>query len=288
MQSQLIGLAAEAGADVKRGEAVTGVTRGNDLSVTLQGGTVFRARLVVGADGRQSQVRKWAGFNVSRDPSRLLITGALLTNMPIEDDTIHTFSPSSFGQSVLLFPLGSERVRGYFITARRDEHLRPSGAGHLPAFVRYCVETGVPHDWFHGIGLGGPLATFEGADAWVDHPYHEGIVLVGDAAAASDPSFGCGLSLSLRDVRTLRDLLLGTDDWDSAGLQYAAAHDRYYGSLHTIESWMTQIQYGLGPEADRMREHALPQLAKWGGPSFAADGPDFPTDEGTRRQLLGE
>lgn len=45
--------------------------------------------------------------------------------------------------------------------------------------------------------------SFDAADRWVDHPYHAGVVLIGDAAAASDPCFGCGLSLTLRDVRVL-------------------------------------------------------------------------------------
>ena len=28
----------------------------------------------------------------------------------------------------------------------------------------------------------GPLATFDGAETWVDHPYKAGVVLMGDAA----------------------------------------------------------------------------------------------------------
>jgi menaquinone-9 beta-reductase len=34
------------------------------------------------------------------------------------------------------------------------------------------------------------------------------MALIGDAAAASDPSWGEGLSLTLRDVRLLRDSLI--------------------------------------------------------------------------------
>jgi menaquinone-9 beta-reductase len=46
--------------------------------------------------------------------------------------------------------------------------------------------------------IAGPLASFEGADVWVDQPYKNGVALIGDAAAANDPCFGCGLSLTLR------------------------------------------------------------------------------------------
>jgi 2-polyprenyl-6-methoxyphenol hydroxylase-like FAD-dependent oxidoreductase len=93
--------------------------------------------------------------------------------------------------------LGRERVRGYFITGRRDQHKRLGGAADLPGFVEYCIESGTPDRWFSGIELAGPLATFEGADTWVDHPYRDGVALAGDAAASSDASFGCGLSLTL-------------------------------------------------------------------------------------------
>jgi menaquinone-9 beta-reductase len=290
MQSELIRLAEEAGAEIRRGALVRDVRTGSEpeVSVELDGiATRLTARLVVGADGRRSQVRRWAGFSVSRDPDRLRITGALLENMAIEEDAIHIFGPPSFGQVTLLFPLGRKRVRVYFITARRSEHLWLSGPGHLPEFIQYCAKSGTPVDWFEGIELAGPLATFEGADMWVEHPSGRGVVLVGDAAAASDPSWGCGMSLTLRDARTLRDALLADDNWERACEHYAREHDGYFGSLHTIESWMTEILYGIGPEADRIRAHALPLLAAGKGPDSSGEGPDYPTDEAARIAFLG-
>jgi 2-polyprenyl-6-methoxyphenol hydroxylase-like FAD-dependent oxidoreductase len=80
------------------------------------------------------------------------------------------------------------------------------------------------------------LASFNGADSWVARPYADGIALIGDAAVASDPSWGQGLALTLRDVRVLSDVLLADTDRNRAGHAYAAAHDRYYGTLHTIEN----------------------------------------------------
>src|SRR5207245_1348633 len=96
------------------------------------------------------------------------------------------------------------------------------------------IAAGAPAEWFDGAEPAGPLACFEGADRWVDHPYRNGVALIGDAAAASDPSFGCGTSLTLRDVRVLRDHLLANDDWNKAAEAYAAEHDRYYGALHRL------------------------------------------------------
>jgi 2-polyprenyl-6-methoxyphenol hydroxylase-like FAD-dependent oxidoreductase len=70
--------------------------------------------------------------------------------------------------------------------------------------------------------------------------FFTGVVLVGDASATSDPSWGCGLSLTLRDVRVLRDCLLATDDWHAAAHAYAQRHDRYYGALHRVPSCRTR------------------------------------------------
>ena len=66
----------------------------------------------------------------------------------------------------------------------------------------------------------------------MDHPYEAGVVLIGDAAAASDPTWGQGLSLTVRDTRVLRDHLCAHDDWEAAGHAYAVEHDRYYSVIH--------------------------------------------------------
>jgi 2-polyprenyl-6-methoxyphenol hydroxylase-like FAD-dependent oxidoreductase len=124
----------------------------------------------------------------------------------------------------------------------------------------------------------------------VNHPYRDGVVLVGDAAAASDPSWGCGLSLTLRDVRVLRDQLLMTDDWETAAHAYAAAHDRYYGALHRIQGWATALLYDIGPEAEARRARVLPRHAeepdRW--PDMLGLGPDAPSDETARRRCFAE
>lgn len=290
MQEVLLAEAVEAGAEVRRGVTALKVTGGSVPVVTasIDGKEIdFPARLVVGADGRQSAVRRDGGFEVRRDPDWLRITGALFEGMGAPESAVHVFVAPSFGHASLLFPIGGDRCRAYFTTGRRTEHRTLSGAGDVSDFSDYCTQTGVPPEWFERARLVGPLATFEGTDVWVDHPYKNGLVLVGDSAAANDPCFGCGLSLTLRDVRVLRDALLGNDDWDAACHRYAAEHDRYYQALHTITTWLRQVRYALGPDADRVREHALPRLADGSGPDLVAQGPDYPADENARVRFLG-
>jgi hypothetical protein len=86
----------------------------------------------------------------------------------------------------------------------------------VPRFVETAVRIGVPKEWYDGARSAGPLATFDGTDEWVPHPYRDGVALIGDAASTSDPTWGQGMSLTLRDLRLLSDRLLAEEDWDAA------------------------------------------------------------------------
>jgi 2-polyprenyl-6-methoxyphenol hydroxylase-like FAD-dependent oxidoreductase len=45
------------------------------------GERVYRARLVVGVDGRNSVCRRWGGFHVDRDPEGMIIAGLLMQGL---------------------------------------------------------------------------------------------------------------------------------------------------------------------------------------------------------------
>jgi 2-polyprenyl-6-methoxyphenol hydroxylase-like FAD-dependent oxidoreductase len=134
------------------------------------------------------------------------------------------------------------------------------------------------------------LATFDGAETWVEHPYKEGVVLIGDAAASSDPAWGQGLSLTVRDVRVLRDSLLRQENWDEAGHAYAEEHDRHYGVIHTVDNWLSQLFFAIGPEAEACRARALPLIAQdpTRVPDHLNSGPELPLNETVRRRFFGE
>jgi 2-polyprenyl-6-methoxyphenol hydroxylase-like FAD-dependent oxidoreductase len=84
------------------------------------------------------------------------------------------------------------------------------------------------------------------------------VALLGDAAAANDPTWGQGLSLALRGARTLRDALLRSEDWDAAGHDYASEQEQYYGKLRTVAGWFRELFMITGPQADARRARALP------------------------------
>src|ERR1700736_4163296 len=134
LQELVLAEAAKAGAEVRRGAKVREVQPGNPPTVTVESnGRVeeLTPRLVIGADGRSSMVRKWCGFETIREPDRYYIAGLLFEQMPAPRDTaIGAYNPT-IGQVGYLFPQGDGRVRAYTTSMRATripawrENIRP-------------------------------------------------------------------------------------------------------------------------------------------------------------------
>ncbi len=135
----------------------------------------------------------------------------------------------------------------------------------------------------------GLLASFETASSWVAHPARDGVALIGDAAGASDPAYGCGLALTLRDVRVMRDHLCAESDWRRAADRYAIDHDQYFDAMKRIIDWRTEMNHSTGPAADARRAHAGPLMRQ--DPTRAPDmhglGPEAPSNDLARRRYFG-
>ena len=68
----------------------------------------IKAKVVVGADGRTSQLRTWGGFTAQRNPDMLTIAGTLMQGSDVPDDAVHLcLGP---GNATLLAPLGEKRA----------------------------------------------------------------------------------------------------------------------------------------------------------------------------------
>jgi 2-polyprenyl-6-methoxyphenol hydroxylase-like FAD-dependent oxidoreductase len=272
---------------------VNGLVPGRPVEVrALEDGgeSIYRARLVAAADGRDSGCRQWCGLSVRSDPKHMVMAGMLFEGSRAPDDQVHLRIHPPLGAFAFMAPVGRNRFRAYAGVYRHDQPVHLSGRRAISDFVKVCVATGMPNHWYDGAKVAGPLACFEAADTWVEHPYSDGVVLIGDAAAASDPSWGCGLSLTLRDVRVLRDRLLADNDWDRAAHAYAADHDQYYSAIHRLTKWMGMIFYDPSPAGAARRERAFPYLAEdmQRIPDTIGLGPEAPSDELARRRLFGE
>ncbi|OGN98891.1 MAG: hypothetical protein A2Z71_07730 [Chloroflexi bacterium RBG_13_50_21] len=293
MQEELLQAAEHAGSVVQRGSVVSDVKPGPIPTVIVREGQeehTYQSRLVIGADGRTSLCRNWAGFTVNHDPDRMLIMGLLLDGSGAPDNVVHYYINPINSEFSVLTPLGNTRVRCYTGFHQQDGRRRLSGHKDIDEFVTTSISAGAPRDWFVNATASGPLASFDCADTWVSHPYDNGIALIGDAASSSDPSYGCGLSLALRDVRVLRDLLLTEKNWDVAGHQYATEHDRYFDSIHRLTNWLTMLMYEPGPSAAVRRERVFARLTEDPRrlPDLPGLGPEFPSDEAAYRNLFGD
>jgi 2-polyprenyl-6-methoxyphenol hydroxylase-like FAD-dependent oxidoreductase len=181
-------------------------------------------------------------------------------------------------------------VRTYVGFPFASDYPKLQGERDIERFIATSIEIGVPSDYYASVRPAGPLATFDATDAWVDSPYANGVALIGDAAATSDPTWGQGMSLTLHDVRILSEALKATDDWSAAGCSYATQHDRDTATIRAADTWYTDVFLDVGAEANERRSRALPQILQ--DPSRIPDaplaGPEIGADDSVRRRFFGE
>lgn len=293
MQEALLGEAERAGAQVRRGSIVQSVEPKINQSVVIARNGKddrFTARLVIAADGRGSAVRKWAGFVTQKNVQPFQFAGVLLTGVSTrEDGAMFLFNPEH-GLVVGVIPQTKQRCRAY-LGYPTTNGLALQGAERLSAFLAESQKVAPTiQEAYQRVESIGPLATFEAGESWVEHPYRDGVALVGDAAGTNDPTFGQGMPTTLRDVRVLRDALLAHSDWDQAGHEYARQHDIYFGNTRKVCGWLRTLFQDPAPQAQALRERAMPKLAEDQTriPDHLFSGPEMPSDETVRARLFGE
>jgi menaquinone-9 beta-reductase len=291
MQETVLDSARDVGAEVWRGATISGLQAGDPPVVSiLQDGRVIEltARLVVCADGRNSAARSLAGFATKRGSQKLMGAGLLLENLSVPEDASHVMLNPFDVRWALLIPQGGGRGRAYLFYGTDLERLQ--GERDTTRFMDECIKAGMPAEMYAGARPAGPLASFDMTETWVDHPYHDGLVLIGDAAGASDPSWGQGLSLTLRDARVLAEKLLSTDDWPAAAHSYASAHDAYFNVERIVGQWAFDLLFARDSGADKLREQALPMLLAEPDrfPDHFFSGPELPCNDDVRKRFFGE
>jgi 2-polyprenyl-6-methoxyphenol hydroxylase-like FAD-dependent oxidoreductase len=294
-QEALLAMAAAAGAEVRRGATVQHIDPGANpkAKIAQSGGTSeVEARLVALCAGRNPALRAQLGFQARRGSIPLFLSGVWVTNLPAEmDPSVAYIANDLVGGTVsALFPQSADRGRAYF-GFHPQTCPRLQGSADFP---RFCQEFNRAAGGAIPLGNAqpaGPLASFECVDVWVDHPYRDGVALVGDAASSNDPSWGQGLALALRDARVLsNELLLANHDWTAAGDRYAERHDQHYGIIRMVSGWFYDVFQRLGPEAEARRARAMPLIAQdpTRPPDMLFSGPDLPVAANARARFFGE
>ncbi len=254
-----------AGARYWRGARKVELTLGVHPAVAFEkdgGMHHVQCRLVVGADGRNSTVRHQAGIAQESAQPTHLFSGMLVGDVPEwPQDTYGTASADDL--QCQIFPQGDSRVRLYTTTAPDQRRRYGSGAEGRARFLKdFRCTTCMPlaESLAGGTPLG-PCATFPGEDTWVDVPFVEGVVLVGDAAGYNDPLIGQGLSLALRDTRVVSDILLAAQRWSLECLQpYAEERRRRLRRVRFTAALMAEVYGTFGPPGAARRARFLGRL----------------------------
>jgi 2-polyprenyl-6-methoxyphenol hydroxylase-like FAD-dependent oxidoreductase len=157
-----------------------------------------------------------------------------------------------------VFPQTGRRARLYLCYAyehRKRFAGRDAGASFLAAFrLRSVPGSG----YIAAAQTAGPCHSYPNEDAWTDPPLAPGVVLVGDAAGHNDPIIGQGLSIALRDVRLVRDLMLAEREWTSAAFEpYVTERRERMRRLRFVGRLASVRDVEFGPEATVRRARAF-------------------------------
>ena len=254
----LLQAAAAAGAQVVRGVGELDVQPGATPSVRYRtplndpngaDEQTLRCRLVVGADGRTSTVRRAIGVELQHSVPRTLGGGMLVDGLdawPADRCALGTEGDLHY----LMFPRAGGRVRLYLLhdVAQRGRFAGPDrAAAFLSAYRRFTCIPGAD-EMFAAARPAGPCAFYPMNDTWTDRPYAPGVVLVGDAAGWNDPIIGQGLSIALRDVRLVTDVLDAAQRWPTADFApYAAERRERMRRLRVAARVMTDLAATFSP-----------------------------------------
>lgn len=265
--------ASAAGARVMRGV-------GNvDLTVDVAGGTGpsvqgrvdgrdfhFRPKVVIGADGRESMVRRVAHMELVETPVLGYGVGMLVSGAEAWPADIEVIGNEA-DRLLFVFPQGNGVVRLYRLVLPHERE-RFRGVGRAQRLLEeFRVESVPGSKILADADPAGPCLTWPMNDAWVRQPVMPGVVLIGDAAGYTNPLIGQGLSCALRDARMVADAVVADDP---AALDFYVEHRRERGRrLRFAVEMFARHRCIMGPgSAERRlateeRMMAEPLLGMW-------------------------
>jgi len=193
------------------------------VEARLEDGTTIRARLAVGAEGRQSPTRESAGISVSNTPyGQTAIVCTVAHEYEHNGVAVEYFLPSG---PFAMLPMTDRRMN--IVWTERSELAPGFMALDDDAFlVELHRRFG---DWLGEIELTGPRFAYPLSLQHAERYTDRRLALIGDAAHGIHPIAGQGLNLGLRDVAALAEAIMDARrlGLDIGGADMLARYERW-------------------------------------------------------------
>lgn len=294
LQQTLIEHAAAQDATVLRPVSLRGITwEGDQPVVRIASGheqRVVRPRLVVGADGSHSLVRRQLrGEGISDEPHHF-VGSTLVQGLELNPESAHLFVFD--GGISMVFPQQGDISRVYHVCTIEEATTLQRNA--QPAALLERLRSILPPEATQRMsGTESPVGFFPNSERLATVTHGPRAVLIGDAAGSNDPSQGHGLSLVFRDIRDLSERLQRESDWTSVPAEFAVARAHDHGVLRAHAQWVAPLSTEIGPHVEAMRSRIArareldPTAGGFMG--IYGTGPaGLEADEAARRHFLGE
>ena len=185
--------------------------RHDDAVLRLADGRVLAARLLVGADGRDSWVRQAAGLPAINTPyGEKGLVANFATEKPHHHIAFQWFRPDGV---LAYLPLPGNRIS--IVWSTPDAH---ADALCALAHEELCAQVAAAGEFRLGrLSLLTPPAAFPLRLMRVPQTVAPRLALVGDAAHGIHPLSGHGINLGFQDARELAALLAATQPWQDIG-----------------------------------------------------------------------
>ncbi|MFO1138073.1 MAG: UbiH/UbiF/VisC/COQ6 family ubiquinone biosynthesis hydroxylase [Paracoccus sp. (in: a-proteobacteria)] len=175
---------------------------GTGIRVALSDGRNLRARLLIGADGRQSGVAARAGIRrTGHDYGQIALVAAVDHELPHEGTAYQYFMPTG---PLAILPLPGNRSSIVWSETRANAH----AISELPDDEFLSVLRPRFGEAHGAISLAGPRFSYPLNLTLAERYVAPRIALIGDAAHGVHPIAGQGLNLGLRDVAALAEVIV--------------------------------------------------------------------------------